>query len=479
MTGHSLGRRFFVRSAILLLVALAAVTALEYLIARREVYLLYDKQLATSATMLYDLMAEELAGTSTESGASPKTLLSDEDRQAFTAFAPDSIYRVWRNGVLVNSSDKGPPFKQAELSDGFETTSLDGGWRIYTQTLDKNGVTVSVGERLSLRNDLILSIVTDLVAPGALLVSGLLVAAWLMANSSLRTLRRLVWQLGRRSYADLAPIAGTNWPAELLPMIDEMNKLFARVAAGIDQERSITNLAAHQLRTPLASLLLQCQLASQTADSTERKNVLERMQRTIKVATGQIAGLLALVRLDQTADATDHCDWQKELEAAIADLLPAATAQARSIDVETVPDAMVRLDPASARLICACILDNAIKFSPAKSTIQVRLTRDGGAAVLSVSDEGPGIPARERDRVFLRFYRGTGSELVTGSGLGLSIVAAATARGGGEVKLSDGEGTRGLKVTVRLPLAATDATLHARKHVLHPALHEQPGAVSG
>ncbi len=115
MTGHSLGRRFFVRSAVLLIAALAVVTVLEYLIARREVGLLHDKQLMTSATMLFDLMSEELAGTSTQVGSSPTTLLSDEDREAFAAFAGDNLYRIWRNGSLVNSSGIGPSLSQAEL----------------------------------------------------------------------------------------------------------------------------------------------------------------------------------------------------------------------------------------------------------------------------------------------------------------------------------------------------------------------------
>lgn len=451
MTGHSLGRRFFVRSVLLLMAALAVVTLLEYWIARREVRLLHDKQLVISVTMLFDLMSEELSGTSTEAGVSPNTLLSDEDREAFAAFAGGNLYRVWRRGLLVNSSDTGPSLSQTELPNGFETRH---GWRIYTQTLDKSGVVVSVGEPLSRQNDLILSVVTDLVVPAALLVSVLLLAAWLMAGDSLRTLKRLVWQVGRRSYADLSPIADRNWPAELSPMIDEMNKLFARVADGIERERSITNLAAHQLRTPLASLLLQCQLASQTTDPAERRSVLDRMQRTIKVASNQIAGLLALVRLDQTIDGTDRCDLRKELEAAVAEILPVANTQGFSVDVETVPDAMVCLDPASARLICACLLDNAVKFSPAKSTIWVRLRTDGPDAILSITDEGPGIPAQERHHVFLRFYRGKGATWTTGSGLGLSIVAAATVRGGGEVTLEDGDNECGLKVIVRLPLAS-------------------------
>ena len=457
MAAHSLTRRFFVHGVILLVGVLTIVTIFEYFVARREVNALYDSRLAASASMLYELMSEELSdGTKPNPG---RSLLSDEDKQAFQGSEGRRLYAVWKDGLLIDRSAGGLMLADKEPPTGFRTITRDRDWRIYVAHFRDHGVTVLVAEPASLRNEIIFNAATDLALPAALLIPGMVFVAWVLGQDSLRSMKTLIGQLGKRSYSELSPLDPASWPVELRPVINAMNRLFERLSAGFEREKQVTDLAAHQLRTPLAALRLQIQTALRATDPKERHSVLDRMLNTIVHAGKQVDSLLALARLDRRTERVEQCDWRQGLEAALIGVLPLASARNQSIDVEAVPAAWISLDSTSAELICSCILENAVKFSPPESDIRATLEADSTHASFSVADAGPGIPSAERQRVFNRFVRGSEAVTTAGSGLGLSIVAVATERAGGEVSLCNRDGRSGLVVTVRVPLVAETKSL--------------------
>jgi two-component system OmpR family sensor kinase len=235
-------------------------------------------------------------------------------------------------------------------------------------------------------------------------------------------------------------------------MVAALNGLLQRLQAALEQQRSLTADAAHALRTPLAAVTLQAQLAQRAPDGPARDAALGRLEAGVKRASQLVAQLLALARLDpdaarQPAAPLDLAQLARE----VADEL-AALAERAAVGLHTSlpPAAPLLGHDAALRMALTNLLDNALRYTPAGGEVELALRPDAGGWRLAVSDSGPGLPADERQRVFDRFYRGRDSR-APGSGLGLAIVREVARLHGGETFIGDGPGGRGLTVGFRLP----------------------------
>jgi two-component system sensor histidine kinase TctE len=264
---------------------------------------------------------------------------------------------------------------------------------------------------------------------------------------------RLRDALRQRGRNRLDPLPPEMVQSELQPLVHALNDYMERVQNQMAAQRRFVSNAAHQLRTPLALISTQASVASREADAARRDEALFALRSSTKQISRLASQLLTLSRAEPgsrrpRSDATDLTKAAREILEALAE-----EALRRNIDVglEAVRPVIVDGDATMLREMLVNLIDNALRYTRPNGRVTVAVEQADGNAVVTVEDNGPGIPSGEREQVFERFYRIMGTES-EGSGLGLAIVREVVEGAGGSVLLGDAEGG-GLIVTVRLPLA--------------------------
>jgi signal transduction histidine kinase len=255
--------------------------------------------------------------------------------------------------------------------------------------------------------------------------------------------------VARRDPANLAPLDVGSPPREVAPLVASLNSLFERVQASMEHERRFTADAAHELRTPIAALRAQAEVALAADDEAQRRHALGGVIEGCDRAAHLIGQLLTLARLDPARAGSP--DETADL-AAVAREVAAMHAQAAlerglELSVEAPGSAIVAAEPALLQILLRNVVDNAVRYAAGVGReIRIEVV-DGGHPVCRIVDDGPGIPSEERGRLGERFHRGPGvSE--EGSGLGLSIVQRIADLCGATVTFETAPGGRGLCVTV-------------------------------
>jgi two-component system OmpR family sensor kinase len=297
--------------------------------------------------------------------------------------------------------------------------------------------------------------------PLAALIPLLGVLIWYAVGRGMRPLDAMSRAVAKRRPDALAPLVDKDLPRELKPLAGSLNALLARLDGALSAQRRFTADAAHELRTPLAALRLQVDLAARASDGSKRTEALDELRAGVDRAAHLVEQLLTMARLEP--EASPRAFGPVDLVALAKEALVARSALAtdRKVDLGLSRGApvAVRGDSTTLAVLIANLLDNALRYTPAGGRIDVAIDDEDGAAVLSVSDTGPGIPAEEHERVFERFRRGTSSAAPgtsTGSGLGLSIVRRVADAHGATVTLGDRAGASGLEVGVRFPPTGDD-----------------------
>jgi signal transduction histidine kinase len=277
-----------------------------------------------------------------------------------------------------------------------------------------------------------------------------LALSWLAVRAGLRPLLKLSDDLQARRPDDLQPITLRHVYAELAPVIHGLNTMLARLRLLLQRERDFLADAAHELRTPVAVLTAQVDTLLQASNPAERAEVGQRLRSGAARMTRLINQLLALARLEAAVDnspvPTDLADVARECLAGFE-----TEARARRIDLAYVgPDTLPSLCPGNAlQSVLTNLVGNAVRYADPGCTVEVDLRADPAQGVrLLVRDNGPGIALADRKRVFERFQRGNGVS-APGSGLGLSVVAAAAQQLGARIDLTDGLHGRGLGVRLQ------------------------------
>lgn len=258
--------------------------------------------------------------------------------------------------------------------------------------------------------------------------------------------------------SDLDPVEVPGAQSEIRPLIDALNAYMERVRAQMAAQRRFIANAAHQLRTPLALMSTQASYALRETAADQRQEALVALQASSGRLARLAEQLLTLSRAEPGSrrPRADRIDLTEAARQVLESQAPKAVE--RNIDLgleETGPVAVIG-DGTMLREMIVNLVDNALRYSKPGGSVTVKLAASNGAAELTVTDAGPGIPAEEREHVFERFYRIAGAS-EEGSGLGLAIVREVVENAGGSVTLGDAAGG-GLKVEVRLPLAAPDET---------------------
>ncbi|HSW09250.1 sensor histidine kinase, partial [Aquabacterium sp.] len=256
---------------------------------------------------------------------------------------------------------------------------------------------------------------------------------------------------------------------ELRPMVQSVNALLARVRDSVQRERSFIADAAHELRTPLAALRIHVDALQDRLTDARSGEQLDAMVQSCERAARLVGQLLQLTRAEAVdgAAVSQPVALNPLVEECLATLSALARPRGIALQLDAAGPVTVWGDPESLASMIDSLVENAIKYSPPDGSVLVGIASQDGQAVLSVTDQGPGIPPDVRSRVFDRFYRGAG-QTQTGSGLGLAIVKAAVQRHHGTVSLASGAAGQGLRVVVALPLAVDGSTSAGLPHPTRP-----------
>src|SRR5439155_14612389 len=224
----------------------------------------------------------------------------------------------------------------------------------------------------------------------------------------LSPLDRVAADVARRSPALLEPLAESDVPREVQPLIHALNGLFERLGSALAAQRSFIADAAHELRTPLTAVHLQAQLAERANTETERKAALSELKGGLERATRLAEQLLALAREEPGVPERPlvRVDLAAVARSVVADAASLATAKGIDLGVDATGAMFVRGDANALATLISNLVDNTDRYTPAPGRVDVIVRAEGTQAVLEVRDTGPGISADDRPRVFDRFYRG-------------------------------------------------------------------------
>jgi two-component system sensor histidine kinase QseC len=278
---------------------------------------------------------------------------------------------------------------------------------------------------------------------------------WLALGQGLAPLRELRAQLARRSASDLQPLDTARAPEEVEPLVAELNRLFARIGETVARERRLTADAAHELRTPLAVLSTQAQVARRATGDAQRNEALDALIAGAERAARLIEQMLTLARLEagKPAEPVQRVALQEIAREALAEAAPRAVEKNVDVSLENGAPAEVQGHAALLAILLRNLVDNAVRYTPAGGRVRVSARALPEGAELEVADNGPGVASAELPRLGERFHRLAGAA-ETGSGLGLSIVLRIAELHGARVRFAPGLGGAGLSVSLRFPSPA-------------------------
>ncbi len=412
-----------------------------YRMARQEATEIFDYHLRQLALSLRDHAFAR--------AALPDDALAEDER--------DFLIQVWdaRGAVLYQSDPRAALPRQAAA--GFSTIeTATGRWRLYVSHWQ--GRIIQVAHPRHVRDRLAITMALRLMLPILLVSPGLGLLIWWLVGRGLSPLGRLAAGVTRRAPGALQPLSLAGVPDEAMPLVEAINDLLARLDHALAAQRNFVADAAHELRTPLTALQLHVQLARRANDEAGRRVALDELRAGLERASHVVQQLLTLARQEPGAQEERplvRVDLSAVTAQVVADHL--RLAEQRDIDLgmpDSLPAAAVKGDPAAVRTLIANLVDNALRYTPPGGRVDAAIRQHADRVRLSIDDSGPGIPPDDRQRVFDRFYRRTGSD-ESGSGLGLAIVQAIAERHGATVVLGNSV-LGGLQVTVDWPGLSQD-----------------------
>jgi two-component system sensor histidine kinase QseC len=362
-------------------------------------------------------------------------------------------YQIWnRGGELLLRSANAPEVALTNR-DGFSQISDNEGedWRMYGVWDQHNSVRVIVAEAVDKRANLLRSFALDLVRPMVLGLPVLLFLLWYSIRRGLGPLRALAREIATRRASQLAPVDPGSSPKEIRPMVLALNDLLQSVDRAMENERCFTANAAHELRTPLAAIQAHLVAARAATAPDERERSLDQLQRGLERSIRLVGQLLTLARLDpeQALPDADSIDVRELLESVCAEIAPLALARGQVMELTIAADlAPLTGNGSMLAMLFANLIDNAIRYTPEGGHVAINAFQRQSGLCVDITDDGPGIPAAERGRVFERFCR-LADQSKPGTGLGLTICRRIAELHGASIELVDGPGGKGLTVRLR------------------------------
>lgn len=450
----------------LIIVVLAAVLlplgVLSFKRTVREVGELSDGRLAQSARTLQVLIAQADLDALQRRDADrvlvpiEARLIGSPPRQRYT-YESEVGFQVFEHTgrlVLATANLAGMPPPRAGDADFQDVRLGSYRWRLFTLHDTANRVVIRTGERYDSRDEIMHAVWLEHSLP---LLVGLPLLALLVGwaiRRGLRPLEALTRALSSREPGSHEPVLLRDAPLELQPVLAALNEQLTRLEDALERERRFSADVAHELRTPLASAMINLENAMASADPAEVDVALGSTQHVIAELARRIEQLLALARLEAGAASGQRArvDLAAVATGVLEELAPVIAESGVELSVARLaPQLVVHGYEAALAALLRNLLENALRHVPAGGQVQLSIERGERAALIDVIDDGPGIPAERRASVFARFHREAGSR-GDGFGLGLSIVQRAAQLHDASIELLDSPYGSGLRVRVTIPL---------------------------
>nr|WP_229483130.1 sensor histidine kinase [Massilia horti] len=421
--------------------------AITYLVAKSIANQPFDRALADSATVLAQQVKEVDGHLVAHLPGSARDILRADDVGSvfFQVVGPGRAYvdgdrdlplppgdDLERGGAVRFRNDAlhGTPVRVA-----YSYVNLD---PLASRGSEPRLALVQVAEPLDKRAQLANEIIKGVILPQFIILPVILALVWFALSRGLSPLAQLQERIRARRPDDLSPIDSRQVPEEITPLVGSLNDMLERLSQTIDMQKRFIADAAHQMKTPLAGMRTQSELALRQSDPDEIHRSLEQLAKSSESATRLVNQLLALARAENQPHAGlafEELDLGLLAKAGVQDWVQASFAQRIDLGLEP-PDQTVTVEgnPVMLRELLSNLIDNALRYTPSGGSVTVRARRDGERALLEVEDTGPGIAPTERTRVFERFYRILGTS-VPGSGLGLAIVREIAQQHGAEIDI--------------------------------------------
>ncbi|MEC5344195.1 quorum sensing histidine kinase QseC [Brenneria populi] len=377
--------------------------------------MLFAKRLA--AMNPKELRMEARSLPKTDNLAREQRGYQEEDALAFALFTRDGQ-------MVLSDGENGKDFIFNYVRNGFTEGRLhddDDKWRMVWLATEDNRHIVVVGQEWEYRQDRVLDIVKTNLMPWLFALPVMLLLMFWLLTRELSPLKLIARQLSRRPPEDDAPLDTRSIPKEVLPLVNELNSLFIRISDMLLRERRFTSDAAHELRSPLAALKVQTELALLSDDDEAvRRHALENLNEGIDRATRLVDQLLILSRLDSESFVDEQ--MPVSLPSLLQQMIVDHYHKAQAAGIELMLDipqepVVIQGNPLLLAVLIRNLLDNAIRYGRKGGTIKLQLS----ARNIQIIDDGPGLDGEALSRVGERFFRPPGQEK-SGSGLGLSIV---------------------------------------------------------
>jgi len=414
----SLRRRLLGLVSIAALAIFGLATNLTYRQAHNDVQELMDGQLSKMGRLML-AQAQQGAEHLANLPAAMASLRGTRDQQNDIPLE----YQIGKadGTVLVRSAEA--PNTPLSGALGFSTLPHESEpWRSLILETDDGSYRIQVAESIPKRDKEAFEIATKTVLPLLVIFPLLLAAIYFSIRRGLKPLDDLAKEVLNRSPENMVPLENRATPHEALPLVAAINRLLFRLSGSLEHERRFTADAAHELRTPLAAVRIQTQVAALSENGEQRQHALSQALAGIDRATRILEQMLRLSRLDPMAQVPSPAkvNLAELLADVIAEFRDHTQASRIESDIEESAPFIVG-DAELLRIALRNLIDNALRYSPPDTPIRISLRRQKTGLTISVADRGLGVDEAELPRLVERFYRGT-TVTAEGSGLGLTLV---------------------------------------------------------
>lgn len=362
------------------------------------------------------------------------------------------IFQIWNHSdrLMVRGPEAPTHPLSASVSDGFSNVEFNGdGWRVYTMNLKDQDFRVQVARSHAERERQVNAFVLDVMKP-LLLALPLFGMLWLVVHRGLEPLRQVSRLIAERDYSHLHPVSVEQMPEESSRLVEEINGLLVRLRSSIERNSHFTADVAHELRTPIAGMLVQLQSDGEELDERERSQIIFKVRQGLERLNHVVNQLLVLASIEpekirRSFRPVDLCQSAGEV---MSELAPMALVKNIDLSLEAEEPAEIRGNQELIGILLSNLIGNAIKFTPDSGRVSVVIKHSREGSLLCVQDTGPGIPEDKKIWVFERLNRVSKG---VGSGLGLSISKEICQLHQASITLKDRERGSGLSVNLFFP----------------------------
>ena len=459
----SLRYRLVISIGVAMLGVMGCVSVAVYWAISHESDEIFKARLATSAKVLEGLISQKLNELPTDKNGfieinDPVLSPNDADPNHHP-YEQKIAFQVWdQMGVLLAKSASAPVVPLGDLSEGVHITTIGSEeWQVFA--LKSGDIWVMAAEHNNVLEESTVKLVYAIFTPFALGGVALVLLVNYLLIRGLMPIKEIAHQISKRDGEAEAPIEGT-WPSELRMIVVAFNNMLSRVRSTIKREKLFLDSAAHEIRTPLAAIRLHLQNALNSHDSSGQVKSMELAYQGVRRASRLVSQMMELSRIDAqefSCEGNVYVALDEVVQRIAADMKPICDRKRQRMVIFADVDVVVHAQLTAVESIASNLLDNASKYGHPDSSIHVEVRVVDGFAQLSVANEGALIPASEKEKIFLPYYRnasGSQDEIV-GSGLGLAIVKRLADRMYAQVRIEDVLQPMGTLVTVNFAQASS------------------------